>query len=42
MAMMCRHFGLGQSLDREIDLVTHYYAFLFDRLGIAYRGLPQS
>jgi hypothetical protein len=22
MAMMYRHFGFGQSLDREIDLVT--------------------
>ncbi|MBO0729812.1 MAG: S9 family peptidase [Acidimicrobiaceae bacterium] len=33
--------GLGQSLDREIDLVTDYYAFLFDRLGITYRP-PQN
>jgi len=33
--------GLRQSLDREIDLVTDYYAFLFDRLGIAYHP-PQS
>jgi prolyl oligopeptidase len=33
--------GLGQSLDREIDLVTDYYAFFFDRLGIAYHP-PQT
>ncbi len=32
--------GLGQSLDREIELVTDYYAFLLDRLGIAYRPPP--
>ena len=32
--------GLGQSLDREIELAADYYAFLFDRLGIAYRPPP--
>ena len=30
--------GLGSSLEQEIDLLTDYYCFLFDRLGLGYRA----
>src|SRR4051794_7828956 len=35
--------GIGQSLDRAVALVTDYYTFLFDRLGLPYArpGLDQ-
>jgi len=29
--------GLGSSLEQEIDLLTDFYGFLFDRLGLGYR-----
>jgi prolyl oligopeptidase len=30
--------GVGQSLDQAVALVTDYYTFLFDRLGVPYRA----
>jgi prolyl oligopeptidase len=30
--------GIGQSLDQLVELVTDYYAFFFDRLGVPYRA----
>jgi prolyl oligopeptidase len=30
--------GIGQSLDQLVGLVTDYYAFFFDRLGVPYRA----
>jgi len=29
--------GLGSSLEQEIDLLTDFYGFLFDRLELGYR-----
>ena len=30
--------GIGQSLDQQVELVTDYYAFYCDRLGVPYRA----
>jgi len=29
--------GIGQSLDQAVGLVTDYYAFFLDRMGVPYR-----